>query len=192
MKSGAEYYKEKYAHKPQVKKLILVRHIEGSKARLELVEKDKDGAWESRFECNAVIGRNGIGKEREGDEKTPLGDFGMICAFGIKPDPGTSLPYIPITEHTWCCGDERAYNRIIDIKKLPHVCRGEHMADYVPEYNYGLFFDFNKCHVPGMGFAVFLHCTGEKEYTGGCIAVDEMQMIRLLKITDCCTRVCIF
>lgn len=191
MKQDAEYYRTKYAGRENVKKLIILRHIADSDAVLEFWEKDTASHWQKIFDCAAIVGRNGMGKEREGDEKTPLGDFGLICAFGLKPDPGARLPYVQITEDIWCCGDGMAYNRIIDIKKLPHRCRGEKMADYYPEYNYGIFPDYNAEGKAGLGFAIFLHCRGEKNYTGGCIAVDEEHMIKLVCAADNNTRLCI-
>ena len=66
------------------------------------------------------------------------------------------------------------------------------MADYAPEYNYGIFFDYNIEGTPGLGFAIFLHCTGDKPYTGGCIAVDEENMIRLVRAVDKDAKICIF
>lgn len=191
MSAKAELFKRKYAAESEVRQLILVRCGEGSRARLELYGKEAS-RWRLELECAALIGKNGPGRQREGDGKTPLGDFGLICGFGIKSDPGTHLPYVPVTENTWCCGDEAAYNRIIDISALPHVCRGERMADYAPEYNYGIFFDYNAEGIPGRGFAIFLHCRGEKPYTEGCIAVDEADMIRLLKSLDTGARLCIY
>lgn len=182
---------EKYRADESVGSLILVRCTGGSGAELELAVKDK-GQWLTKLQCAAVIGRNGPGRQREGDGKTPVGDFGLICGFGAKSDPGTALPYIPVTEHTWCCGDEAAYNRIIDMRQLPHECRGERLADYLPEYNYGIFFDYNRECVPGLGFAIFLHCRGSKPYTEGCIAVDERDMISLLRNVDSGTRLCVF
>ena len=58
------------------------------------------------------------------------------------------------------------------------------MSEYVPEYNYGLFLDYNNECIPGAGSAIFFHCKGLKPYTGGCIAVDEESMAEILRITD--------
>jgi len=85
--------------------------------------------------------------------------------------------YITVDEHIWCCGDEAQYNRIIDIRRHPHQCSGEHMADYTPEYNYGLFFDYNIEGTPGLGFAIFLHCKGAKPYTGA-VAVEAGAVVK--------------
>lgn len=186
-----EEYRAKYALCKDMEKLIVVRHTEGSHAVLEFLKKGKDGQWKRIFNCAAFVGKNGMGKEREGDEKTPVGDFGLICAFGINENPGAGLPYVQITENIWCCGDTAAYNRIIDLRTLPHNCKGEKMANYVPEYNYGLFPDYNADGADGRGFAVFLHCQGKNDYTSGCIAVDEDSMLKLLCEADTKTGLCI-
>lgn len=162
---------------------IIVRHISENKAVLSLI-KDKDEV----LTTDAYIGRNGMGKTREGDGKTPVGTFGIITAFGLKENPGTPLPYLDITPDTWCCGDEHFYNRIIDIKQHPHDCKGERMADYSPEYNYGFFIDYNSECEPGRGSAIFFHCKGSKPYTAGCVAIDEDKMIELLRQIDTKTK----
>jgi len=183
---------EKYRSSEQGSTVILVEYLGKSQAWLELWCKAEDKNWQKELECSAFVGSSGVGRASENDSKTPLGDFGMLCAFGIKPDPGAKLLYIRVDEHTWCCGDNEHYNRIIDIRQYPHRCTGEHMADFAPEYNYGIFFDYNIEGTPGLGFAIFLHCKGEKPYTGGCIAVDEAQMIKLLQKVDKNARICIF
>lgn len=183
---------EKYKDNQRVKQLILVEYLGESRAVLELWLKDGKDIWHKEFDCPAHVGKSGVGRAAENDSKTPLGDFGMVCAFGIKPDPGSKLPYISVDEHTWCCGDKEQYNRIIDIRQHPHQCSGEHMADFVPEYNYGIFFNYNIEGTSGLGFAIFLHCMGDKPYTGGCIAVDEDSMTRLVRAVDKDAKICIF
>lgn len=183
---------EKYKDNQRVKQLILVEYLGESRAVLELWLKYGESAWHKEFDCPACVGKSGVGRAAENDNKTPLGDFGMVCAFGIKPDPGSKLPYISVDEHTWCCGDTEHYNRIIDIRQHPHQCSGEHMADYAPEYNYGIFFDYNIEGTPGLGFAIFLHCMGDEPYTGGCIAVNEENMIRLVRAVDKDAKICIY
>lgn len=191
MKTG-DKYKEKYAAISEVKQLITVEYTGGTGAHLRLFIKNGSGEWESVLEQNAFVGKAGVGRAAENDSKTPVGDFGMVCAFGIREDPGALLPYIRVDDNTWCCGDKEHYNRIIDIRQHPHNCKGEHMADYCPEYNYGLFFDYNIEGTAGLGFAIFLHCTGEKNYTGGCIAVDEDAMLTILQRVDEKARLVIY
>lgn len=191
MDKGAEIL-EKYRSAEKVEQVMLCQYLGESRAEFELWLKGGNGIWHKALRCPAFVGRAGVGRAAENDSKTPLGDFGMVSAFGIKPDPGAKLSYIHVDEHTWCCGDEVAYNRIIDLREHPHNCRGEHLIDFAPEYNYGIFFDYNPEGRVGLGFAIFLHCMGDKPYTGGCIAVDEDSMRKILCSVDEHARLCIF
>ena len=184
----------KYLKDDDVQCLICVQATSENCARVIMFEKSHPqgkNVWTKTLECEGYIGLNGLGKTEEGDKKTPIGDFGITGAFGIKEDPGTRIDYVDVTDNTWCCGDKNAYNQIIDIKDHPHECAGEHMIDCSPEYNYGLFIDYNKDCVPGLGSAIFLHCKGAKTYTGGCIAVDEECMVQILLAADNNTRIII-
>ena len=185
----------KYLNDDSVKQIITVQATEGSNAVIKLFEKtveDGRNVWTETLDCTGYIGLEGLGKTREGDNKTPIGDFGITTAFGIKENPGTALPYIDVDENTYCCGDENFYNQMIDISEHPHDCSdGEHIIDYSPEYNYGIFIDYNKEGTPGLGSAIFFHCAGANTYTGGCIAVSEENMVTILKALDANARIII-
>ena len=177
----------KYRLVDSVKQLILVQYTGGSECLVKMLEKQRINGkvvWNETLSCTGNVGTNGIDKVREGDKKTPTGDFGMLQAFGIKPNPGTTLPYVDVVETTYCCADSKAYNRIIDVRDMPHKCNGEHMIEYTPEYNYGFFFDYNKECVDGKGSALFFHCTGPKPSTAGCVAVSEKDMVTILRAID--------
>ena len=185
----------KYLNDDSVSQLITVQAVSQTDARIKLFEKSKENGkniWTETLSCEGYIGKEGLGKTKEGDNKTPIGDFGIITAFGIKENPGTALPYVDVTENTYCCGDENFYNQIIDIAEHPHDCNdGEHLIDYSPEYNYGFSLDYNKEGTVGLGSAIFFHCTGANVFTGGCIAVSEEDMVTILKALDGSARVII-
>mgnify|MGYP003311428492 CR=1 FL=1 len=184
----------KYRYDKNVNQLILVQYTGGSEAIVRLFVKsyqDTMPVWTEKLMCDGLVGQKGISaNRREGSMKTPIGDFGMITAFGIKPNPGTQLPYIDIDENIYGCDDEW-YNQIIDIREHPHQCTGEHMIDYSPHYNYGFFFDFNKEQVRGLGCSIFFHCMGPNPYTGSCIAVSEENMVTILQNIDMSARIII-
>ena len=183
-----------YSENNDIQSLIFVRCIDNtSKAKIELYKKNEEKSFKQILNIDAFIGKNGLGKEKEGDYKSPEGDFGIITAFGIKANPGTSVAYIDINENHYCCDDNcQYYNKIIDIKQVKHECKGEHIIKYVPQYNYAFFIDYNKEGIYPKGSAIFMHCTGKNPYTAGCIAVSEENMISILKEIDANTRVCIF
>ena len=173
-----------YTRNADVQELLLVRCDSSSNATVYYYAKAFPGYWKRLGKTDALIGKNGLGKTREGDAKTPEGDFGVLTAFGILPDPGTALPWLPVTESTFACDEQGPwYNRIIDTAAVHHACRGEDMFRTAPEYNYGLALDYNAGCVWPEGSAIFFHCKGAKAWTGGCVAVDE-DFMRLI-LTTC-------
>ncbi|OLZ72061.1 hypothetical protein AV521_09030 [Streptomyces sp. IMTB 2501] len=51
--------------------------------------------WRPMATWPAHNGRNGwTGRHREGDERSPIGVFGLSDAGGVLDDPGTRLPYL--------------------------------------------------------------------------------------------------
>ena len=170
-----------YRNDADVQELLFVRCTQGSEATVSYYQKSPSSRWKLLGKGEAFIGKNGLGKTREGDAMTPEGDFGVLTAFGILPDPGTALPWLPVTSSTYACDEEGPfYNRIIDTVATHHPCKGEDMFHTAPQYNYGMALDFNAaCSYPD-GSAIFFHCKGPKPYTGGCIAVDEPFLRQIL------------
>ncbi len=183
---------EKYSNDKNVNSIIFVKQINGSNAKIVLLKKNDKNEFEELLSTEGFIGKNGLGKEKEGDSKTPVGDFGIIQAFGIKQNPGTSIDYLKVNENHYCC-DEKCefYNKIIDVAAMNHKCKGEHIIDYSPQYHYAFFLDYNKEGIYPKGSAIFMHCKGKKTYTAGCIAVSESEMIFILRHIDKNTRIII-
>lgn len=159
-----------------VSSLVLLNSAEPS-CVAEYYVRDDAGSFREDCRFDVLIGKNGFGKKREGDLKTPLGEFRALTAFGIKPDPGTMLPYIDVNENIVACDSNcRYYNRIVNLAELgdsAEAVSGENMAELIPEYNYGIALDYNPECVYPLGSAIFFHCKGLKSWTGGCIAADE-------------------
>ena len=172
----------KYNIADSVKQVLYVNCTGGSDGHLWLVEKDATGEWAVKRDAQCYIGKNGTGKTKEGDGKTPLGVFQVRTAFGIKDNPGTKLDYVKITDDIYCCGCEKFYNQLISATATGHKCdAGEHMIKYTREYNYGMFIDYNKDNVFGLGSAIFVHCTGASKHTAGCVAMPEADMKYVLE-----------
>lgn len=169
------------ADSPIVKgQLLEVYDVDGSAAKARLTVDGK-----VLFVTDVFIGKNGLGKTGEGDGKTPIGTFHPLSAFGIKPNPGTTMPYIDVKPTTYACDEDcEYYNKIIDTSDVPHECNGEQMYSYQPQYNYGIATDFNKECIYPKGSAIFIHVKGPKPYTGGCISFDEDRMIEILQNCD--------
>lgn len=182
---------KQYKNDGNVNQLLLVKCTHDSYADIEFYVKD-NGKWTLVRSEAGYIGKNGLGKQVEGDMLTPDGDFAGGPAFGIKPNPGTAMEYIDVTESIYGCSDDcEYYNKIIDTAVVHHTCTGEHMIDYVPAYNYGFRIDYNHDCVPGLGNSIFFHCTGNNPYTAGCVAVEEDFMKEILMKSDSGIRVII-
>ena len=171
--------------------LIAVRHLTGSKAYFTYFKK-AEGEWKRVFSCTANIGKNGVGKEKEGDMKTPLGTFNLSTPFGIKPDPSLddhygrqAEKYLQLTDdHYWCGQSGPYYNQLIDNRTPPEGYApgsdDEHLIRYRPSYNYSMFIDYNREGKSRLGSCIFLHCTSKSPHTAGCVAIDEWLMRELV------------
>ena len=158
----------------------------------------KDGAYEKVFSCPAVVGKNGPGKQSEGDTKTPLGTWTVGEAYGINDDPGSLIPYTKVTEDMYWCAtgsNGKKYNTLISSKDDPDAdySEDEHLIDYPVVYNYLLDLGYNRAGAPYAGNAIFLHCwRGPDNPTGGCVGVAEESMVEILKTITPGTAVTIY
>ncbi len=181
----------KYQKDSTVKQLIFVQYEGGTRARIQMYEK-KNNIFTQTLSCQGYVGRNGIDKVRAGDAKTPTGTFGFLRAFGRKNNPGAKILYTKLNPYLYWCADRQYYNKLVDVRKNPHSCVGEHLIDYNPQYNYALALDFNKNGVYGKGSAIFFHCAGSYPYTGGCISVSETNMIKIIQRVESGAKICIY
>ena len=157
-----------------------------SYAELTIYEA-QDGKYVSIFSCTAMIGKNGPVKHAEGDTKTPLGTWTIGEAYGIKDNPGSLLPYTKITDDMYWCAtgsNGKKYNTLIYKSNDPNAdySEDEHLMDYPIRYAYLIDLGYNQSKAPYVGNAIFLHCWKEPDYpTGGCVAVSEENMVKILK-----------
>jgi|GEM_PF-195652 len=167
--------------------LFVVAGIGDTSAWVSMHEKDQDGSWKQIMSTPGYIGKMGLGKTMEGDSKTPVGTFRFNKAFGIAADPGCAIPYTQVDDDYYWSGDVRegyGYNTMVRLSELPDLNQddSEHIVDYLYQYQYCLNISYNEEGTPGRGSAIFLHCLGPvKPYTGGCVAIPENQMIRVMQ-----------
>lgn len=167
---------------------IIVVAADGNSATVSMHNKNQDGTWTEVLSTDGKIGRNGIGKTKEGDGKTPTGVYRFMFGFGNMPDPGTALPYTQVdSSYYWVDDSESAYyNQFVSTDNVTKDWdSAEHIASVNKSYNYVLALDYNADCVPGAGSAIFMHC----QPTGGagCIAVPEDKMIEIMKnVQDGC------
>ena len=167
------------------KQMFVVAAYEGSTAWISMHEKDKSGKWQMIMSTPGFIGKNGLGKTKEGDGMTPVGTFSFNKAFGNSDNPGTAFEYTKADSNTYWSGDVREgmrYNELVSLKDYPDLDKenSERIADYPIHYQYCLNISYNAEGTPGKGSAIFLHVFGDrKPYTGGCVAIP-LDMMRFV------------
>ncbi|MBR0284761.1 MAG: L,D-transpeptidase family protein [Selenomonadaceae bacterium] len=177
----------------KAKQLFVAAGVGKTTAWISLHEKDSDGKWQQLMTTPGFIGREGLGKTKEGDGKTPVGIFRFDAAFGLAPDPGCAIPYTQVDGNIYWSGDTRPgmmYNQMVDIRQCPGLDKknSEHIADYTTHYVYCLNVSYNDKNIPGKGSAIFVHCFAPaKPYTGGCISLPKDKMLFLMQTVrpDC-------
>ena len=151
----------------------------------EVIRQSERKRWKLVLETEAIIGKNGLGKTKEGDGKTPIGVFLFVKAFGILDNPGTKIEYTKVKENDYWVDDSGSsyYNQFVSANEcVKDWDSAEHIVEYGESYHYVLATSYNSERIPGRGSAVFLHCTSEEaEYTAGCIAVPEVYMREIMK-----------
>lgn len=173
----------RYPVPEQTRQLMVVRPGKNGRAVFRFYEK-KEAAdkWKKKLSCTAWIGSRGLGKQKEGDKKTPKGFYPLGRSFGICRNPGTKMRYTRVNRrHYWCSdADSAYYNQLILQGKSGHRCKGEHLIRYKGAYDYAVAIKYNPKRKPGKGSAIFLHCSTGRP-TAGCVAIPKKQMKKVLK-----------
>jgi L,D-peptidoglycan transpeptidase YkuD (ErfK/YbiS/YcfS/YnhG family) len=121
---------------------------------------------------------------REGDAKTPLGDY--VLRFGLYRADRLGKPPSELTfrrlqkDDGWCdAPEDPAYNRLI---RLPYKASHEKLWREDGAYDIILVMSHNDSPpVSGLGSAVFLHIAQpDDRNTLGCIALAPEDMVKLL------------
>ena len=144
--------------------------------------------WIEYIKVDAHIGKNGLGKERQGDYKTPVGAYNFTKYFGVADNPGTSLPYIKLNEYHYWDGDSYStmYNRFVDFRYYSDfdTSVSEHLIDEQIAYKYAMNINYNEKGIPYKGAGIFLHCYTKNPYTAGCVAIPENDMLEVMKTVN--------
>lgn len=193
--SMLEYYRNR-----DTDRLIFVKYKSGADAVLSMYKKKAgkgSGRWEKILSAPAKVGAKGVGKVKEGDFKTPLGEYDIDLAFGIKDDPGTAgIDYVKVNKYDYWSDDKETYDTLQDIRKLPYnpgkeFMKSEHIVDYPVQYDYALHIAYNKGYKKGS--ALFVHALkdGQRD-TAGCVAVDYKTDKQIVKNTTQNTKIVIY
>ena len=186
---------KKYLKDEKTDRLMLVKYTGGTSCTFEMYKKKEnaDGLyWKKLFSCSGRVGKNGIDKQREGDKKTPTGEFKTGAAFGLNKNPGTKIKYTVLNEYLYWSAVPGTYNTMVD-RRNTSAYNGEHLSDYKGFYDYALDIGYNTDCVYKKGSAIFLHCTVPgHNYTAGCVAIPTKYMKKVLRSITDKTMICIY
>lgn len=174
---------------PEVHQAVVVEATGKVTARASGWERNDSGWTQVINPAQAVIGREGLapkGEKREGDGRTPSGTFTLRRAFGYEKGVPTGLDYRVVTEKDFWIDTPASpfYNQWVtgDIPEVSH----EILRRQDDLYKYAIVIEYNTDPViPGMGSAIFLHVwRGANKPTAGCVAMMEIDLLRLLQWLD--------
>ncbi len=138
----------------------------------------------------ALVGKNGVSKQREGDGKAPSGAFLLGSAFGWAAKPvGMTYQYRKVDSRDRWVDDASSpfYNRWVRCSAAK-CGDGEDLKKTAP-YEHALVVHYNDVAEPGQGSAIFLHVwPGPDEPTLGCTAISKAHMEELLCWLDYSAR----
>ena len=150
---------------------------------------------EFKFRC--CIGKNGsTSNKKEGDKKTPKGDFEIENLYfrkDRKEKPLTLLKCVEIKKDMGWCDDvnfPKKYNKLIKIeKKIKHekLKRKDSKYDFLIPIKYNF-----KKPVTGLGSCIFIHLTKDYKPTAGCIALKEKDFLIMVKLIKKNSKIKIF
>ena len=132
----------------------------------------------------ADLGELGVGAPADDVFRTPLGTFPLGWAFGRRPNPGTKVPYLRVTDEDWWDEDvdSPTYNTHVHAAEIDSD-DAENLYDSGPIYDYAVVIDHNPRRIPGRSAGIFLHVT-DGSPTWGCVAIGRDQMRSVLRWLD--------
>ncbi len=134
------------------------------------------------FDCN--IGRNGLGKLKEGDGKSPEGVFELGSAFGYGGAPAGSLwPWRESTDNDYWIEDSNSkyYNQYVSIDTVSKDWKAS-VKLRIPYYRRAIEVKYNTENKKGLGSAIFLQIwENENTNTGGCTAMNKDTIETVIK-----------
>ena len=151
---------------------------------------------------NCTLGRAGViiaADKKEGDGKTPLGDFPLrqlLYRADRVAKPETGLKTEILTPETGWCEDPAHpdYNKKITLKiPLPHPAAHDRMTRDDALYDYTVVIGYNdQPVVAGKGSTIFLHLARpDFGPTAGCIGLAAEDMRAVLKLCTPASRITI-
>ena len=158
--------------------------------------KNKDTLLYDEFKFKCCVGGKGTSyKKKEGDKKTPIGQFAIENLY-YRSDriqkPFTNLKCIKIRKNMGWCDDPldvKNYNKLIkpNIKiKCEKLYRKDNKYDLLIPIKY----NFLK-PVKFKGSCIFIHLTDNYKPTLGCVAMKKKDFLIMLRLINKKTKILI-
>ena len=160
---------------------------------MTIILKNKETLVFEDFSFKCCIGKRGLTKnKKEGDKKTPKGIFTLGPIFYRKDkfnNLDTKLKKIPITRKMAWCDDPKniRYNKLTKISRefsREKLFRDDYKYDLLIPINYN-----SKNIKPDIGSAIFIHLTKNFAPTLGCIAIQKIDFLILIKLINKKTKI---
>ena len=153
--------------------------------KMYLMEKAEYGMWQvvdGPFDVQ--FGKNGLGKEKEGDGKSPEGIFELGYAFGKDDAPsGTTWPWRTTQKGDIWIEDSNSkyYNMFMQEGTVDDEDWKYYSNLNIRPFERAIEIRYNSDRVPNAGSAIFLHIwTSSKKDTSGCTAISRENIEKLI------------
>ena len=154
---------------------------------MTILVKNKHTLQIDEFKFRCCIGKKGTTKnKREGDKKTPKGNFKIENLYFRKDrihKPETLIKCVEIKNNMGWCDDIRfskKYNKLLKIEKsIKHEKLKR--KDYKYDLLIPIMYNFKK-PILGKGSCIFIHLTKDYKPTAGCIALKDKDFLIMLKL----------
>ncbi|CPR13573.1 hypothetical protein BN971_04885 [Mycobacterium bohemicum DSM 44277] len=180
--AGAPWFANAVGNATQV---VSVVSTGGSNATIDIYQRSAAGWQALRTGVPTHVGSAGMAAQaRSGVPATPMGVYTLDSAFGTAPNPGGGLPYTQVSgPNYWWSGDDHSptFNSMQVCAKAQcpfNTAASENLN--IPQYKHAVVMGVNKNKTPGGGSAFFFHTTDGKP-TEGCVAVDDAQLVSIMK-----------
>ena len=179
--AGSPWFANSVGNATQV---VSVVSTGGSNARMDIYQRTAAGWQALRTGVPTHVGSAGMAPQaKSGVPATPMGVYTLDSAFGTAANPGTALPYTQVGPNNWWSGDDHSptFNSMQVCQKAQcpfNTAESENLQ--IPQYKHAVVMGVNKNKVPGGGAAFFFH-TPDGKPTEGCVAVDDAQLVSIMK-----------
>ena len=177
---------------------LIVVAVDGNYDKMYLMEKQNSGMWQVVYgPFDVQLGKNGLGKEAEGDGKSPEGLYELGYAFGEDPAPtGAVWPWRTSEDGDIWIEDvnSKYYNMYVkDDGSIEDADWKTYSNLNIAAFARAVEIRYNADRVAGAGSAIFLHIwLSPKKDTNGCTAISRENIETLIKWLDPAQKTMIF